>query len=134
MRLGVVDMVSKGVLNVLAHPDVFDRVLDWKLYRGVQTMMTREWRIEIRTTHEDKSKDEAFKQALIIAAAQIYAKAGLLADRVKPDIALYCDDWFGDNQQINVLAKMLEGTELAPAAVENGITPDMEAAIKAMQE
>lgn len=89
-------------------------------------MPQRQWTIEIRIDYANEDadgKNEAMREAVQIAGRNLLATAGLLADKVKPQIAMFSDDFFAGVQKIELMDDVLaEGKkQLAVAAGGNEV-------------
>ena len=65
--------------------------------------MQRQFTIELRVDYADNGKNDAMRTALQAAARHVYATATLLADAVKPQVAIFSDDFFSGHEQITLL-------------------------------
>lgn len=65
--------------------------------------MQRQFTIEIRVDYEDAGKNDVMLKAMQMAAQHVYAQASLLADKVKPQIVVFSDDFMSETQQIALL-------------------------------
>jgi hypothetical protein len=65
--------------------------------------MQRQYTIELRVDYADNEKNDAMRTALQAAARHVYATAVLLADAVKPQVAIFSDDFFAGHEQITLL-------------------------------
>lgn len=93
-------------------PDALDMLIDWKVYKVLGIKEAREkgehtmqyqFTLELRVDFEDKDKNEIMKEAVRAAAKHMYATAALLADRVKPQIAIFSDDFFNGSEAVDML-------------------------------
>jgi|ERR1035437_3421072 hypothetical protein len=103
--------------GLLADPDTLDRLVIWRMndvkYRRRTRRemdefirsgaMQRQFTIELRVDYADAEKNETMRTALQAAARHVYATAVLLADAVKPQIAIFSDDFFAGHEQITLL-------------------------------
>lgn len=87
--------------------------------------MQRQFTIELRVDYADSGKNEAMRKALGLAARQLFATAELLADGVKPKIAIMSDDFFVGTEHIQLFDDLIgqavekgEGGEEAPVSDE----------------
>lgn len=92
------------------HPDVLDKLIIWNLqapsYRrqmGEDKAMQRQFNISLNVDYADAEKNQVMREALQQAARHIYATASLLADQVKPKIAIWSDDYFTGEDKIELL-------------------------------
>lgn len=69
--------------------------------------MQRQFTIELRVDYADNEKNEAMRTALTSAARHVFATASLLADSVKPQIAIFSDDFFSGHEQIELLEDVI---------------------------
>lgn len=141
-------------LAILTNPDALDRKIEWKLASPayvtktrlfgqqdyIETMrsehpMQRQFNIELRVDFADPEKNEAIKKIATLAARHLYTNASLLADGIKPMIAVYSDDWFAGHEQVKLLddliadGKQMTGTDDEVASAEDAIAADL---VKAM--
>ena len=65
--------------------------------------MQRQYTIELRVDYADSGKNDTMRTALQAAARHVYATAVLLADAVKPQVAIFSDDFFAGHEQITLL-------------------------------
>jgi hypothetical protein len=59
--------------------------------------------MELRVDYADNEKNETMRNALQAAARHVYATAVLLNDGVKPQIAIFSDDFFSGHEEIQLL-------------------------------
>jgi hypothetical protein len=62
----------------------------------------RTFTIELRVDHDDPEKDEIIKEAGMAVAKHWYTKALLIKDRQKPMVAMHSNDFFAQEDQINL--------------------------------
>jgi len=67
-------------------------------------MSQRKWTIEVLADYDDASKNDYITDKVRRAAAYIAANTNLLQDSVKPKCACWSDDFFGDHEEISLLA------------------------------
>lgn len=127
----------------------FNQLLDWKLnsprelnkrrLSATQTggAMQRQFTIELRVDYADQDKNAAMRGALQHAARHVLAVAGLITDSgVKPQIAIYSDDWFSGHEEIklfdDIIAQGLAETSSTGdnIAAEEEVDPEL---VRAMQ-
>ena len=65
--------------------------------------MQRQFTIELRVDYADNEKNDSMRLALQQAARHVYATGVLLADGVKPQIAVFSDDFFTGHEAIALL-------------------------------
>lgn len=108
--------------GALANPDVLDKLIIWRMgdvkYRKRTRRemdefirsgsMQRQFTIELRVDYADNEKNDAMRTALQAAARHVYATATLLADAVKPQIAIFSDDFFAGHEQITLLEDTIQ--------------------------
>lgn len=70
--------------------------------------MQRQFTIELRVDYADPEKNDAMRTALQAAARHVYATATLLAETVKPQIAIFSDDFFAGHEQITLLEDTIQ--------------------------
>ena len=87
--------------------------------------MQRQFTIELRVDYADNEKNDSMRTALQAAARHVYATATLLADAVKPQIAIFSDDFFAGHEQITLLEDTIKagkeqigGTDETPVSDE----------------
>lgn len=72
------------------------------------------------------------RQALQHAARHVYAQATLLSDGVKPQVAVFSDDFFSGHEEIklldDVIAQGLDATNMA--GTEETVSSELMAAMK----
>lgn len=118
------------VNRVLANPVVLDQILIWRendprFMRRSQARrsgMQRQFTIELRVDYADNDKNDAMRKALSSAARHVFATATLLADNVKPQIAIFSDDFFSGHEEIALLDDVIAQGKAALEGVngENG--------------
>lgn len=87
--------------------DVLDKIIMWDLFKK-DTKMQRTWKIEVTADFADESKYEAIKKAIIDAAADLKATVTFGMDQgVKPLVVCYSDDFFGNHEDIDLMAAAL---------------------------
>jgi hypothetical protein len=108
--------------GLLADPDTLDKLVIWRMndvkYRRRTRReqdefirsgsMQRQFTIELRVDYADNEKNDAMRTALQAAARHVYATATLLADAVKPQIAIFSDDFFAGHEQITLLEDTIQ--------------------------
>jgi hypothetical protein len=84
-----------------------------------RSKMQRQFTIEIRVDYADNGKSEVMKKAMQQAARHVYATATLLADGVKPQVAVFSDDFFTGHEEIALLEDTIaQGVEAIDATNE----------------
>lgn len=84
--------------------------------------MQRQFTLEIRVDYADNGKNEAMRVMMAALARTGYATAVMLADGVKPQVAIFSDDFFQGHQDIMLLDDTIaEGTK---AISEPGEVPE----------
>lgn len=118
--------------------EVLDKYLDWK--QGDPRFMTprdqrrskmqRQFTIEIRVDYADNGKTEVMKKAMQQAARHVFATATLLADGVKPQVAVFSDDFFTGHEEIALLEDTIaKGSEaIGETGQEDKISAELLAA------
>lgn len=95
--------------NVTAEPSIMDHIIDWKLrYSNEEDKLIRQFTIELRVNYADADKNEVMRKACAAAARHVFATANLLADGVKPDIAIFSDDWFAGKEEISLMQDVIQ--------------------------
>jgi hypothetical protein len=132
--------------DLFADPDQLDKLIDWRMesMRFLRLIgkfnprlrkdhpMQRQFTVEIRVDYADQEKNEAMKKALQAAARHIYATAVLLADGIKPQIAIFADDFFSGHEEITLLDDTIaSGLESIKSDDDNsGVSDEMMAAAR----
>lgn len=80
--------------------------------------MQRMFEISLKVDYADPSKHETMQKAVIIAARHVLATASLLAEGVKPQIAVTGDDFFTGTQKIELFEDLIGQGKAAMAATE----------------
>jgi hypothetical protein len=70
--------------------------------------MQRMFTIEIRVDYADPDKNDAMRTACRQAGQHVNATACLLADGVKPDIAIWSDDFFAGRDEIELIEDTIQ--------------------------
>lgn len=126
---------------------VWDRLIEWKLgsiriarcYNDSpngkrlreEHPMQRQFSIELRVDYEDVEKNEAMRKALQAAARHVYATAMLLKDSVKPQVAIYSDDFFVGHEEIPLMEDTVqEGMNLIGGDKQTEVSSEMLDAFK----
>ncbi len=108
-------MVLRGLL---AHPDIFDKIIIWHLERN---MAQRPWTIQLRMDFADEERNEKIDNAFVEHALAISALAALLSDGQQPNLMVFSDDWQMGRRDLDLFAKKLEHPDpLAQANAEHG--------------
>ena len=116
------DQYDDVIMNIDAttNPDNFVRLLDWKLNSPQQMRkqkltaltrgahMQRQFTVELRVDYADNEKNEVMRAALQHAARHVYATAVLLADGIKPQVAVFSDDFFSGHEEIKLLDDVIQ--------------------------
>ncbi len=93
--------------------------------------MQRQFTIELRVDYEDAGKNEAMRKALQAAARHVYATATLLKDSVKPQVAIFSDDFFTGHEEINLLSDTVqEGMDSIGGGEAEGVSDELLNAMK----
>jgi hypothetical protein len=110
--------------NVTAEPSIMDYIIDWKLrYSTVEDkQLIRQFTIELRVNYADADKNEVMRKACAAAARHVFATANLLADGVKPDIAIFSDDWFAGKEEISLMQDVIQQGLDETSAAQSGET------------
>ena len=84
--------------------------------------MQRQFTIEIRVDYADNGKTDVMKKAMQQAARHVFATATLLADGVKPQVAVFSDDFFTGHEEIALLDDTItQGIEAIQATGEQEV-------------
>lgn len=132
---------DETVPDILANPDMLDRLIDWKMGSPAQRRkeshialgapMQRQFTIELRVDYEDADKNETMRKACQAAARHVYATATLIADGVKPQIAIYADDFFSAHQEIELLEDTIQqGIDASQLKDEDPVSSELMAAVR----
>lgn len=72
------------------------------------------------------------RSAIAAGARHMFATANLLADGVKPDIAIYSDDWFEGREEIELLQDVIaQGLEETSESITEGeVSSELMAAVR----
>lgn len=115
-----------------------DQLIDWKCDNPKFNLsqekrhMQRQFTIEVRVDYTDKDKNEAMRTALAAAARHVFATAVLLADGVKPTIAIFSDDFFQGHEEIalmqDVIRDGVDSISGGEEAQDNGVSSELAAA------
>jgi hypothetical protein len=138
--------------NVTAEPSVMDLIIDWKLRsprnkrmrasaseqtQDQEDKLIRQFTIELRVNYADADKNEVMRKACAAAARHVFATANLLADGVKPDIAIFSDDWFAGKEEISlmqdVIQQGLDETNNGAPNAEATVSSELMAAVRDSQ-
>lgn len=97
--------------------------------------MNRQFTIELRVDYADADKNEVMRTALQVAARHMFATASLLADGVKPQIAMFSEDFFDGHAEIALIEDTIQQgiDELAAAgdtSVDTGVSSEQLAACR----
>lgn len=130
-------------IDLLANPDQLDKLLAWKLHSPSNSRrfklsavtegkhMQRQFNIELRVDYEDSGKNDEMRKACAAAARHVYAMAQLLADGVKPQIAIYSDDYFQGNQEIGLLEDTIQqGKDQVGGGEETEVSSELMGAVR----
>lgn len=145
MRRAYAPEVKMDAPDILANPDMLDRLIDWKLgsvthrkrksnrmtaiHEGA--IMQRQFTIELRVDYEDADKNDTMRTACQAAARHVYATATLLADGVKPQIAIYADDFFSSQQEIALLDDTIQqGIDASGLSDEAPVSSELMKAVR----
>lgn len=96
-------------------------------------IMQRTFTLEVRMDCADDGKYEAMKQRVRIVGRQLWAGAALISQGsdVKPQIAVFSDDFYGNHEDIVLLEDSLAvGLEQIGGEEEQTIDPELAAAMK----
>lgn len=128
---------------------VFRQVRDWDEHRVYEwsplkkifmrvffiarsTVMQRQFTIELRVDYADTEKTKVMRQAMQQAARHVYATATLLADGVKPQIAIFSDDFFTGHESIELLDDTISQglAQIGGPDEDSGVSSELAAAVK----
>lgn len=127
-------------IDLLANPDVFDKVLDWRLNSPSHRKrkhranaiaegahMQRQFTIELRIDYADNDKNEVMTKALKQAGRHILTTALLLRDEgMEPQIVVYSDDFFAGHSELKILDDIIaEGIEATGGEEPTGVSEDL---------
>lgn len=97
--------------------------------------MNLQFTIELRVDYADADKNEVMRTALQVTARHMFATASLLADGVKPQIAMFSEDFFDGHAEIALIEDTIQQgiDELAAAgdtSVDTGVSSELLAACR----
>lgn len=131
-------------MDIIANSDDFNRLMDWKmksprllqkqklsaLARGAH--MQRQFTVELRVDYADNDKNEVMRKALQHAARHVFATASLLADGIKPQVAVFSDDFFSGHEEIKLLNDVIQQglDETETTAGDSEISSELMAAVR----
>jgi hypothetical protein len=143
--------MASAALKLDMHSKLWDnanqleRMIDWRMgslrvikdtEQGEQLRrdhpMQRMFTIELRVDYADPGKNDAMRNALRHCARHAYAQAQLLADGVKPEVAIFSEDFFAGNEEISLLEDVItNGSEsLGGTAEAEGVSDELAAAAR----
>ena len=141
-----IDPYEKPIMNIdtVTNPDAFVALLDWKLNSPRQARknkltaitrgahMQRQFTVELRVDYADNDKNEVMRSALQHAARHVYATAVLLADGVKPQVAVFSDDFFSGHEEIKLLEDVIQQglDETGETAGSDSVSSELMAAMR----
>lgn len=116
----------------IADPVMLDKMIIWKsqgpdglLWDTERSkLMNRQFTIELRVDYADAEKNEVMRAALQIAGRHMMATAQLLSDGVKPQIALFSDDFFDGHAEIALIEDTIQQGKDLLALQAAGSTAD----------
>lgn len=76
--------------------------------------MLRVFTLELRVDYRDKEKLELVRTIMAQAAREVYGSAALLNDHIKPQVAIFSDDFFQTHEEL----ALMHGAEDTPKRVE----------------
>lgn len=93
-----------------------EQMIEWKShgpsgllwYTDRSQLMNRQFTIELRVDYADADKNEVMRKALQVAARHMYATASLLSDGVKPQIAMFSEDFFDGHADIALVEDTIQ--------------------------
>lgn len=138
------DQCHHGECNVTLENSLMDRLIDWKLRSPLTAKkrptsaiaegdhMIRQFTIELRVNYVDDEKNGTMRSAIAASARHMFATANLLADGVKPDIAIYSDDYFKGREEIELLQDVIQqGLDEANGNIAEGeVSSELMAAVR----
>ena len=130
--------------NVTAEPRVMDQIIDWKIRSPAMKLkqkigaiteevhLIRQFTMELRVNYADDEKNITMRKAWAQAARHVNATAQLLSDGVKPDIAIYSDDWFAGKETIDLLEDVIQQgiDENGASDAGNSVSSELMAAVR----
>lgn len=140
---GVIRNLDLGQ-DISLQPNLMDRLIDWKLRSpstakqmkssaiAEEVHLIRQFTIELRVNYADAEKNDVMRKAIAAGARHIMATASLLADGVKPDIAIFSDDWFAGKEEINLLEDVIQQglNETTDTIPEGEVSSELMAAVR----
>lgn len=92
-------------------------------------MPQQQFTVEVRVDYSDPGKFETMKEACRKAGAHLFATAQLISDKTAPQIAIYSDDHFEGQQDINLFDTTIsDGTQMLKDAgdvSEGGVSQEL---------
>lgn len=93
-----------------------NEMIEWKShgpqgllwYTDRSELMNRQFTIELRVDYADQDKNEVMRKALQVAARHMFATASLLSDGVKPQIAMFSEDFFDGHADIALIEDTIQ--------------------------
>lgn len=121
-------------------PGMLDRMIDWRVddprvgigdpHTGRKERMQRQFTIELRVDYADNGKNDAMRKAMQAASRHIYATAALLSDGVKPQLAVFSDDYFQGHEEIQLLDDTIQqGIEELGGGADEGVSSELAGAV-----
>lgn len=126
-------------VNPVENEKQLDQMIQWKSrgpngllwYTERSELMNRQFTIELRVDYADSDKNEVMRQALQIAGRHMYATAELLGDGVKPQIAMFSDDFFDGHAEIALIDDVLQkGKDMLKLGDDEGVSSELMAACR----
>lgn len=116
-----------------------DKMIEWKSrgpagllwYTQRSALMNRQFTIELRVDYADAEKNEVMRRALQIAGRHMFATASLLSDGVKPQIAMFSDDFFDGHAEIALIEDTIQkGLDEVGGEGDQGVSSELIAACR----
>ena len=64
--------------------------------------MQRVLTLELRVDYRDKEKLDLMKDIMADAARRVYAASAILSDNIKPQVAIFSDDFFQTHEELSM--------------------------------
>lgn len=97
--------------------------------------MQKQFTIELRVDYEDKDKNAVMHKAIQAAGRHVFATATLLAEGVKPQIAMFSDDFFEGHEDIKLFDDTIQaGVDQLDALAPTGLSDTMDGGMEGVSE
>lgn len=92
--------------------------------------MQRQFTFELRVDYADNEKNEVMRQAFQRFGRNVYATASLLSDGIKPQVALFSDDFFDGHMDIALLEDTVAQGEAEIGGEDTAVSAELLEACK----